>query len=493
MAMGERLRALRESVVSVRTGLAIALPLGLIVGLAFWGAFQFVEPAPPDRVVIAAGSSDGAYAAFARQYRRHLAQYDITLEILETGGSVDNLARLRAAVDGAGDGNGGAVEGAVQAPSPAPDDADAAAVPPADPLPDLIFLQGGVAPPMDMSTTEDAPEPVITSLGQMFLEPLWLFYREAAFPDGPPTQLADLTGGRVAIGGEGSGTRSLVTRLMRASGISVEPPAFQSLSGSEAVDGLQAARLDAAFFVAAPRSSLIFELLRAEGIALASFARAEGFAQRYPDLQTVTLYAGAIDPAMDTPPTDIVMVAPVASLVARADLHPAVVALLLEAATVRHGSPTLFSQAGAFPRPHGSAFEMNPAAERFLTDGPPFLQRYLPFWLAVLIDRMVVLIIPFVAVMLPLMRFFPPLYAWRMRMRVNRWYRRVGALEEKVVEAQDEDERASALLDLDRLDDEVSNIVVPLGFAHTVYQLRQHVRLVRDRHTQPDTPSTGTA
>lgn len=479
-SMGEKLRALRESAVSVQTGLAIALPLGLVVGLAFWGAFQFVEPAPPDRVTIAAGSPDGAYTAFARQYRRHLARYDIALDILETGGSVDNLDRLRAAVDGQVGEDGSGEDGSGD------DRADGAATRAGEPLPDLIFLQGGVAPPMEVTGTEDPPEPAITSLGQMFLEPLWLFYRQGAFPDGPPTRLSDLTGGRVAIGGEGSGTRSLVTRLMRASGISVEPPAFQSLAGAEAVAGLRAARLDAAFFVAAPQSSLIRELLRADGIALASFDRADGFAQRYPDLQRVILHAGAIDPATDTPPGDIVMVAPVASLVARADLHPAVVALLLEAATTRHGQPTLFSAAGSFPRAQSGAFPMNPAAERFLTDGPPFLQRYLPFWLAVLVDRMVVLIIPFVAVMLPLMRFFPPLYAWRMRMRVNRWYRRVSALEEKAVAADTEDEQAAALLDLDRLDDEVSTIVVPLGFAHTVYQLRQHIRLVHDRHTQSD-------
>lgn len=443
-----------------RSALVVAIPMALIAVLGFWIAFQFVKPAPPSAAVVAAGSPGGAYYAFAQRYRSHLSQHGIELTVLETGGSVDNLARMSAGLSGEERDDG-------------------------EPAPDIIFLQGGIAPPLDLAPDPEAEIAPLETLAELFVEPLWLFYREEAF-ESPPTLLAELEDRIVAVGGEGSGTRRLVDQLLERNGRSPRADDRRALGGREAADALVDGEVEAAFFVSDASSSNIIFLAGQEGIGLMSFLRAGGIAQPAPDLHTAHLARGALDLASDMPPIDVEMVAPVAMLVAREDLHPAVTALILEATRINHGHAGLFAEAGDFPRARATSFPMNAEAERYLTDGPPFLQRYLPFWLAVLLDRMVVLLIPFIAVLLPLFRFFPPLYAWRMRSRVYRWYRDVARLEVVLEGSASQEDRAQGLLALDRLDGDVARLDVPLGYAHSVYQLRQHIRLVRDRLTETE-------
>ena len=327
----------------------------------------------------------------------------------------------------------------------------------------------------------------IETLAEILIEPLWIFYRSERFTEAP-SRFQDLTEAQVAIGGTGSGTRKLSERLVSLTGLSLEEVAWQDLGGADAVAALVEGEIDAAFLVSDASSVNVQTLLRTEGLRLMSLDRAEGIAQQAADLQRVVLAAGAIDLANDQPSEPVEMVAPVASLVARADLHPAVTALVLEVARSNHGRAGLFAATGAFPRANGASFPVNAEAARYLNDGPPFLQRYLPFWLAVLVDRMVVLLIPFVAVLLPLFRFFPPLYSWRMQARVYRWYRDVARLETEIRLVDTAEERAQGLLALDRLEADVARLDVPLGYAHSVYQLRQHIRLVRDQLAETLTP-----
>ncbi|MEO1248221.1 MAG: TAXI family TRAP transporter solute-binding subunit [Pseudomonadota bacterium] len=414
--------------------LAPALIL-LIVGL--WIAYRFVEPAPPRTITMAAGSIDGAYFGYARRYRTFLAQRGIELEILETAGSIENLSLLRDE------------ESPVQ----------------------IALVQGGTSGPEGHE--EQAP---LSSLGSLFSEPLWIFYRgEQAL-----RRLDDLEALRVAIGPEGSGTRSLAIRLFADVGL-VDLPGWLELSGREGAEALIAGEIDAAFYVASPDAPVIATLTAEPGIRLMDLVRAEGLAQRHRFMTLVTVHRGALNLQTDMPPFDTTLPAPTANLVAKDSLHPTLVSLFMQAAAEVHGLTGPFHEAGTYPSASHLEFPLRTEARRFLERGPPFLQRFLPFWVADFIDRAVVLLIPLIALALPLFRIFPPFYAWRMRSRVNRWYKEVEAAEDTYRANPTAEAKQATQKRLQEIDQAALDVEVPLTYAHTVYRLRQHIALVTER------------
>ncbi|WGF86863.1 TAXI family TRAP transporter solute-binding subunit [Marinivivus vitaminiproducens] len=431
----------RKSTSWARERLGIFSLSGLAVIAAFVVAYQFVEPAPPDRIVMATGAEDGAYNAYGRHYKALLEQQGVTVELRQTTGAVENYGLLRREEGGA----------------------------------DVAFMQGGVAP--------EHLDPGLKSLASVFLEPLWLFSRD----DPAPTLINDLAGRRVAVGTEGSGTRSLALRLLEASdladGRNIE---LVPLGGGQAADALERGEVDAAFFVSAASAGVVQRLVGSDGIRLVDLAQAEGYAQVFRFLEPVKVHEGALDFARNRPPRTIDLLASTATLVARADLHPALVDLLLLAAQEVHAQGDLFTPPETFPSQVGASLPLDESAERFFQRGPPFLQRYLPFWAATLIDRMSVMLIPLLTLMLPLIRLLPPVVAWRMRSRVNRWYAQLIELESAVDHPE---RRAEARTQLKQLDQEVRHINVPLSYTASVYQLRAHIDLIdrRLRAAETDT------
>jgi TRAP transporter TAXI family solute receptor len=418
---------------SLRYQLAIFGPAALVVIVAFVVAYQFIQPAPPDRVVMATGSPEGAYHAFARRYAAYLADEGITLELRPSNGSIDNLQSLA-------DGEVG-----------------------------LALVQGGSDETFDGAG--------LTSLGSVYYEPLWLFHRADLSFD----RLGDLQGYRVAAGPTGSGTRALALRLLRDNG--VDTTAVSSLGGGEAVDALQSGGLDAVFLVISARSELIDRLLRDPRVRPFDFARAPAYTRRYGFLSALTLPEGVVDLAGNVPSRPVRLLAPTANLVAHPDLHPAVVDLVLQAATRVHREPGWFAGRGEFPKPEQLAFPLNPDAERYYEHGPPLLQRYLPFWAASLVDRLKIMLLPLLVLMLPLFRIMPPLYTWRMRARIYRWY---DQLERAELDLQTgRRERPWFMGELDRIEREVQQIQVPLSFSDQLYHLREHIELVRKRQQIP--------
>jgi TRAP transporter TAXI family solute receptor len=408
-----------------------------IVALGFAVAFLFVEPPPPSRLTIAAGGTSGAYHAFAQRYKAALARSDIELEVLETAGSVENLALLR------------------------------------DGKADVALLQGGVL--------EAEAEPALSSLGALFYEPLWLFYRDWQTRD----RLLDFAGLRVAIGPDGSGGRALLARLFAANGLDAGRVQFSDLGGEAAVEALLADEVDAYGLVAAAEAPSVQRLLRTPGIRLVSFQRAAGYAQRFDFLSAVTLHEGAIDLGAELPRDDVALVASVANLAAGPSLHPALVAQLLHAVQMVHEPGGLFEDAGTFPAPMHLLLPLHEEARRYYDSGMPFLQRYLPFWVASFLDRMVVLLIPLLTLALPLLRVLPPLYTWRMRARVNRWYREVARVE--LDHAEGREDAQAALRRLDSIEAEVAGQHVGIAYADAVYALRLHIGYIRQRLDQAAT------
>jgi len=427
---------IKASLLSLRDLFATAWWIFLIVGIGFYIAYQFVEPAPPKKIVITTGSDSGAYYQFANRYATILARNGITLEVKTSAGSLQNIERLQ---------NDEAQVG---------------------------FVQGGVVElPDDSEGEEDSG---LLSLGSVFYEPVWVFYRGEKRLD----RLTDLRGKRIAIGQEGSGVRQLAQQLLRANEIKAGDH-LVPLSGLKAAEELQQGRIDAAFIIAAESAPVVQVLLRSPGIKVMSFAQADAYHRRFPFLSKLTLPQGVADLVRDYPPEDITVLAPTANLIVRADLHPALQSLLLQAASEVHGRAGFFQRAGEFPAYKDRLLPLSPEAARYFKSGPPFLQRYLPFWLAVLVDRLIVLLIPFFALLIPLVKVAPAIYTWRVRSKVFRCYGELKYLEEDLRHRFVPEQLPEYRSRLETLDEEARGLSVPLAFSDLVYTLREHVNLVR--------------
>jgi TRAP transporter TAXI family solute receptor len=429
-----------------REWLIIIAPVALLVIAAFAFTSRFIQPAPPSTIVITTGGEAGAYYKFALRYREILKRDGITLEVKTSAGSLQNLERLRGATPEA---SSALVQGG------------------AAPEASVAFVQGGTTAPEDSNN--------MLSLGRMFYEPVWMFHRLPA----EISQFTQLRGKRVAIGPSGSGTRHLVTQLLGASQVTADNATFIESPGRAAADALLAGKVDAAFLVAAPDAALVQELLRAPGVKLMNFTHAEAYARRFPWLARVVLHRGVVDFAADLPAKDIELIAAVALLAVRDDVHPALQFALTQAAAEVHRAPGIFNAEGQFPQSQGTELPMSAPAERFHKTGPPFLQRYLPFWIAVLADRLLVLLIPILTILLPLIKILPFIYGWRVRRRIWHWYDELKKLEQAMSEAPDDSEKHQA--EIERIDEAVWSIPVPIEYSEQYYNLRSHVEYVRRR------------
>lgn len=313
------------------------------------------------------------------------------------------------------------------------------------------------------------------SLASVFLEPLWVFVRS----DGHPRRLTELKGKRIAIGAAGSGTRVLAKTLLVASGIDDENSAFRSIGGAAAAKALRAGEIDAAFFVTARLSKTVNDLIRDPAIRILDFDRAEAYTRHYLYLSKLTLPEGLLALDADIPPRSIDLLAPTAALVARDDLHPAIVDLVLGAASAVHRKDSLFSGAGVFPSASFVDFPLSDDARRYFKSGPTFLRRVLPFWAAVLVERLLIMLVPLITIMIPLFKIAPPAYRWGVRRKIYRWYKELRDLEARVDKAPDEADPVAIAAELDRIQTQVGHLKVPLSYAEQLYDLRLHIGFVK--------------
>ena len=440
-------RIIRETLISVRDLLATAGPFIVLALLLLAAAYFFLQPTPPRHVVLATGPEGSAYAEFGRRYAAELKRYGIKVELRATRGSLDNLRMLR------------------------------------DPKQniDIGFVQGGSSAAARMVDEDKGGVPLV-SLGSLFFEPVWVFYRtEAAksLPQGRLAEIAQLPGWRINLGARGSGTPGLMRKLLSANGIERDQLKYTNLEVTPAVLALLGGQIDAMVLASAPESPMVQMLLQTPGVGLMEFPQAEAYARRFPFLSPVTLPQGVVDLAKDIPAHDVPLIAPTTSLVAREDTHPALVQLFVQAAAKIHGGAGWIARAGRFPNPQNTEFPLAREAERFYRSGPPLLQRYLPFWLANLIDRMWVALFSIIAVLIPLSRVLPPLYEFRIRRRIFRWYRHLRDIEDRIAEGADS--REALLAELDTLESKAEHITVPLSYTDELYDLRSHIALVRGR------------
>ena len=440
-------RMLRNTLLSARDLAVAAGPFALLALLLLAGAYFLLQPNPPRRVVFATGPENSDYAEYGRRYAEALRAHGIEVALLPTEGSSANRRLLRD---------------------------------PAEKV-DIGFVRGGSGELLT-SVDETGGGVPLTALGSLFFEPVWIFYREHAekkLAGGKFERLDQLRGWRLNTGGSGTGATNLVMKLLYANGLE---PADVKLSGHDptgAAMGLLAAELDAVAIVSSPESPLVQMFLRTPGIKLFEFTQAEAYARRFGYLNAVLVPRGVADLALDVPSRDIRLIAPTTMLVAREATHPALVQLLVQAARDIHAEPGWFARAGQFPSSEDLELPLAAEAARFYKSGTPLLQRYLPFWLANLVDRMWVVLISIVAILIPLSHIVPPLYALRVRSRIFRRYRQLRDIEDAL--SGGSTPPAELLADLAKLDARVERIAVPLSYADELYSLRGHIALVRER------------
>jgi len=434
------------SLVSLRDLLVASLPTILLVLAACVVAYIVVDPAPPRHVVLATGQENSAYEEFGRKYAALLARDGIKVELQRSPGSEDNLQRL---IDGKAD---------------------------------IAFVQSG-------STSEAQAEGRgLMSLGSLFTEPVWLFLRERTQGRNAHKldirSLTQLKGLRINLGPEGTGVPRLFRQVLSVNGVEPSQLTISSLENTPATVELLAGRIDGLVFSSAPEAPLIQMLLQTPGIRLYDFRQAEAYTRRLPFLTHVVLPRGIVDLGRDIPSQDFHLIAPTATLVARDDLHPALVDLFVKSATEIHGGAGWFQQQGQFPSPKYTEIPVSREAAKYYRDGPPFLQRYLSFWLANLFDRLWVVVVALAALVIPLSKIVPPLYVWRIRSRVYRWYGQLRAVEQALENADPancDEVRTDLLHRLDDIEARVNHISIPLAYADALYGLRSHINFVRQR------------
>jgi len=448
-------RLIRNTLLSVRDLLATAGPFLLVTLLLLAGAYFLLDPAPPKRVVLATGPEQSDYAEFGKRYAAELKRYGIEVVQRPTQGSSENRRLLHD---------------------------------PAQQV-DLAFVRGGSSDAARAADEEKGGVP-LTSLGSLYLEPVWLFYRSDAAKrlnrDATLTQLSELRGWRVNVGARGSGVTGLVAKLLHANGIERDSLNQSRLEQTPAVVALLAGELDAVVLAAAPESLMVQMLLQTPGVKLFEFAQAEAYARRLPFLSPVVLPRGVMDIAGNLPPRDLPMIATTTTLVARDGTHPALLQLFVQAAHKIHGGTGWLARAGQFPSPQNTELPLAKEAERYYRNGPPLLQRYLPFWLANLIDRMWVVLVSIIAVLIPLARVVPPLYEFRVRSRVFRWYRQLREIEDSLRTSKATPDEL--LGEVNKLDAKAQHITVPLSYADELYSLRSHIQMVRERLSSSAAP-----
>jgi hypothetical protein len=438
-------QAIRYTLISIRDlmvsfGPFIAFGV-LLLGLAYW----WLDPNPPKVVTLATGPAQSAYDEFSKKYVAQLKASGIEVQVIQTEGSSANLQMLR--------------DGKV----------------------DIGFVQGGTGEPNPEDETK------LQTLGSMFLEPIWLFYREDAAQrllKGTPeqqqlTSLTQLAGWRLNVGTPGSGVPNLMNRLLESNRVDPKSIKLSTLDQTPATIALLGGETDAIVFASAPESLMVQMLLQTPGIKLMDFVQAEAYSRRFPFLSPVVLPRGVVDLSIDNPPQDVRLAGPTASLIARNETHPALLQLFTTAAHNIHSGAGWFNKARDYPNDHRDELPMAKEAERQLKTGPPLLQRYLSFWMANLIDRMWVALGIIIAILLPLSRILPPLYQFRVRSRIFRWYAQLREIENRDISSGD---ASKSLLDeLNALDTRVEKIKIPLSYADELYALRNNIHLVRKK------------
>jgi TRAP transporter TAXI family solute receptor len=414
------------------------LIIGAILLLAAlgWALATVLKPAMQGTIVITTGADKGIYRGFADRYAPLLKRDGITLDIRSSSGSIENYQRLT---------------------NP-------------DSEYEVGFIQSGTTSPRETDRLQ--------TIAAVSYEPIWVFYRGDATVD----RLAQLRGKRIAVGVPGSGLLNVSLVLLADSGITGDSTTLLQMDAVKAYQGLENGQLDAAFFIGRPDASMQQTLLNND-LKLMSFAQADALVQKFPSLSKIIFPRASTSIVSDLPQADVTLLAATALLVSKDTLYPALAYLLLEAAKTVHGGEDYFTPLGAFPNLNTEEFPISEESTRYFKSGRPFLQRYLPFWLASFIERRLLILLPFMALLLGLLQALPRMVEARIKNRLVVWYREIKSLEDEIWRNKQPtlDQIAQWRAEIENIDAHASQIRIPQRYFQDVYALKQAIRVVRDR------------
>ncbi len=417
----------------------------VLCAAALWFTARYVKPAPPDNFVITTSSKGSAYYQLAERIKAAAAKKGVKIEVRESAASSENIKLLNNPDSG------------VQAG----------------------FVQGGL--------TNSIESPGLHSMGRLITEPVWVFYRGAEKLD----NLTQLKGKRILTGPAGSGTSIPAKKLLAANGVTGENSKLISMALADYAAAFKNGAADAGFLVLGAEDNRLQELLHQPGLRIMNMTQAGAFKQRYPYLSTVTLKRGVVDFVRNVPEEDTRLVATNAALLVRDDLHSALVTVLSQAILAVQSKPALKENGEAKLFPLGvealsgdPEFDVPDDARRVYKNGATFFQRVLPFWVATLLDRALILVLPLIGIILPLVRFVPLIYNWRMKRRILHWYRELKKLEDSLPRTAQLDVIEQREQELAHIEDGVEKITVPTHLSADFYELRYHVDFVKRRIQQ---------
>jgi len=404
----------------------------VIVGIVSVALIYFI-PTPPSRIVMATAFKGASFEYYGRQYREIFARSHVELELRETAGAVENLKLLQ------------------------------------DPNSDvqIAFVTGGI------SDAKHAPG--VLSLGTVYDQPFWIFYSSNVQID----QFSQLKGKRIAVGPVGSATRFMAEQVLGKGGVNSETAKFLPFAGSDADKALQDGQVDAVWIIGVPEATAVQSFLRNRNVRPMSFPMSEAFTRILPDLARMTLPQGTIDIERIIPSDDVQLIGTKSKVLIRSDLHPEIVQLLLQTMKEVHGGSDLFHRGGEYPNASDSEYTVAPTAIDFYRNGPSFMQRHLPLWLSIHVQRAIAILVTGIAIGLPLLHFVPQGYNWMTRRRLLHWYAQLKALEASLDASESHRHLLDRQAEIERIEDAVGQIDFPLTFSDQVYNLRSHIDIVR--------------
>jgi len=415
----------------------IQLPIALAAVAAMAVLWLALLPMPSSQLTLSSGDPNGVYHAHARRYADLFARHGVSLQVVPSDGSVENVRRLRGV---------------------------------AQPQAQLALVQGGAAAGISSGDGDK-----LVTIARVDVEPVWIFSRLAGFDS-----LQQLQGLRVSLGPRGSGTRELATLLLEQVRLTPKDVVDSDLGGMALVQAMRQGTVDAAIMVSAPGSQIVRAMLQTPGVQLVQLSRSAALIERMPHLQVRLLPAGALDPTARLPARDTTILVTTASLVARADLHPALQRLAASVAQEVHAGPGLFHRPGEFPTVRRVEFPASAEARQTLAQGLSPLERELPFFWGQLLLRLLVICLPVGLVAWWLARLVPAYVHWLVESQLVRWYGELKYIEDDLVRNAVVGIQISRhLASLYEIERRMAAFGVPDDLMARWFTLRQHIDFVR--------------
>jgi TRAP transporter TAXI family solute receptor len=412
--------------------LSVSIPVLLFIIASFYITSQFIQPPPKKELVIATGNKNGAYYQTALEYKKRLEAQKIKVTLLQTAGSVENIQLLKAKKV------------------------------------DIAFAQNGIA----------MPDNTLEFLGNIYYEPLWIFYKNEQYQMDYVIQLISK---HIALGNEGSGTKYLSEIILTDNGITEQNSTLLHMGTKDAAEKLIKGELGAMFVVSSAQSHTVKSLLENPNINVLSIKRARAYSRKYNYLEALKLYEGTIDLYKNLPDENINLLSTTATLLTHNEVPHELVRILLKNIKDIHSKKNLFAKDNQFPNLHNTKLPIHSEAKQYLTFGDTWLETIFPYWIASNIDRLKILLIPLLTLMIPLFKGVFPLYQWSMRSKIYRWYETLNDIDKEIPhltqDALDEKEQF-----LEKLKIEIQNETrVPLSFMGEYYNLIMHIDLILSR------------